>query len=175
MFGNNPSPWGNPFQTQDLDQLQNQYQQQLDTLNRMRAAQANSNVLDEINKELGALSKEEQQMLYDSQEYIMAKGIYESTFLQFISNKFSNEYIGSPEGKEAAIGLLKVIKNSKEKIAYQAKIKNDKINKVVELLENDPEMRKRYDELTGVVRKTTPDPTPQQQTHTRSRSSKSKE
>lgn len=92
----------------------------------MRAAQANSNVLDEINKELGALSKEEQQMLYDSQEYIMAKGIYESTFLQFISNKFSNEYIGSPEGKEAAIGLLKVIKNSKEKIAYQAKIKNDK-------------------------------------------------
>lgn len=50
-----------------------------------------------------------------------------------------------------------------------------KINKVLELLENDPEMRKRYDELTGVVRKTTPDPTPQQQTHTRSRSSKSKE
>ena len=48
----------------------------------------------------------------------------------------------------AAIGLLKVIKNSKEKIAYQAKIKNDKINKVLELLENDPEMRKRYDELT---------------------------
>ena len=56
MFGN-VNPWGNPLQTQNLDQLQSQYQQQIDTLNRMKQAQANTNVLDEINKELGALSK----------------------------------------------------------------------------------------------------------------------
>ena len=71
MFGN-VNPWGNPLQTQNLDQLQSQYQQQIDTLNRMKQAQANTNVLDEINKELGALSKEEQQILYESQEYLMA-------------------------------------------------------------------------------------------------------
>ena len=46
----------------------------------------------------------------------------------------------------------KVIKNSKDKIAYQTKVKNDKINRVLEMLESDPEMRKRYDELTtGVI------------------------
>lgn len=176
MFGN-VNPWGNPLQTQNLDQLQSQYQQQIDTLNRMKQAQANTNVLDEINKELGALSKEEQQILYESQEYLMAKNLYESTFLQFISNKFSNEYVGSPEGREAAISLLKVIKNSKDKIAYQTRIKNEKINKVLEMLENDPEMRKRYNELTGVAPQTAPtvapDPTPT--TTTRGGRSKSKE
>jgi hypothetical protein len=147
MFGNTNTPWGgNPFQNQNLDQLQNQYQQQLDTLNRMRAAQ--TDVLSEINKELASLDKEELGMLYESHEYMMSKNLYESAFLQFISNKFSSEFVGSPEGKEAAINLLKVIKNSKDKIAYQTKVKNDKINRVLEMLENDPEMRKRYDELT---------------------------
>ncbi len=147
MFGNTNTPWGgNPFQNQNLDQLQNQYQQQLDTLNRMRAAQ--TDILSEINKELASLDKEELGMLYESHEYIMSKNLYESAFLQFISNKFSAEFVGSPEGKEAAMSLLKVIKNSKDKIAYQTKVKNDKINRVLEMLENDPEMRKRYDELT---------------------------
>lgn len=148
MFGNT-NPWGNPFQNQNIDQLQSQYQAQLETLNRMKAAQAQNNILDEINKELSSLGKEEQLMLYESQEYLAAKGIYESAFLQFISNKFSSEYINSPEGREAAAGLLKTIKSSKEKIALQARQKNEKINKVLEMLESDPEMRRRYDELTG--------------------------
>lgn len=148
MFGNN-TPWGvnnNPFQNQNLDQLQNQYQQQLDALNRIRSAQ--TDILSEINKELASLDKEELAMLYDSSDYILSKNLYESAFLQFISNKFSMEFVGSPEGKEAAVNLLKVIKNSKDKIAYQTKVKNDKINRVLEMLESDPEMRKRYDELT---------------------------
>jgi hypothetical protein len=148
MFGNT-NPWGSPFQNQNIDQLQSQYQAQLETLNRMKAAQAQNNILDEINKELSSLGKDEQLMLYESQEYLAAKGIYESAFLQFISNKFSSEYINSPEGREAAAGLLKTIKSSKEKIALQARQKNEKINKVLEMLESDPEMRRRYDELIG--------------------------
>lgn len=149
MFGNN-TQWGaNPFQNQNLDQLQNQYQQQLDALNRIRSAQ--TDILGEINKELSSLDKEELTMLYDSQDYILSKNLYESAFLQFISNKFSAEFVGSPEGREAAVNLLKVIKNSKDKIAYQTKVKNDKINRVLEMLESDPEMRKRYDELTTGV------------------------
>lgn len=152
MFGNN-TQWGhNPFQSQNLDQLQNQYQQQLDALNRIRAAQ--TDILSEINKELASLDKEELGMLYDSQDYILSKSLYESAFLQFISNKFSAEFVGSPEGKEAAVNLLNVIKNSKDKIAYQTKVKNDKINRVLEMLESDPEMRKRYDELTTGISST---------------------
>ena len=154
MFGNN-NTWGSPapFQNQNLDQLQNQYQQQLDALSRIRSAQ--TDVMAEINKELSTLDKEELAMLYESSDYIMSKNVYESAFIQFISNKFSIEFIGSPEGREAALNLLKVIKNSKDKIAYQTKVKNDKINRVLEMLENDPEMRKRYDELTTGVPKET--------------------
>jgi hypothetical protein len=154
MFGNN-NMWGSPapFQNQNLDQLQNQYQQQLDALSRIRSAQ--TDVMAEINKELSTLDKEELAMLYESSDYIMSKNVYESAFIQFISNKFSMEFIGSPEGREAALNLLKVIKNSKDKIAYQTKVKNDKINRVLEMLENDPEMRKRYDELTTGVPKET--------------------
>lgn len=149
MFGNTNNWGSNPFQNQNIDQLQSSYQAQLETLNKMKAAQVQNNVLEEINKELSTLTKEEQLVLYETQEYLAAKGIYESAFLQFISNKFSSEYVNSPEGKEAALGLLKTIRSSKERIALQTRQKNEKINKMLEMLESDPEMRRRYDELTG--------------------------
>ena len=138
------NPWGSPLASQNLDQLSNQYQAQLDALHRMRAA--GNGVLDEINKELGSLSKEEQNLLLENQDYLMAKNLYETGLLNFISSKFSYEFVSSQGGKEAAMNLLNVIRGSKEKISYQAKMRDEKINKVLDMLENDPEMRKRYEE-----------------------------
>lgn len=138
------NPWGSPLTSQNLDQLSNQYQTQLDALNRMKAT--SNGVLEEINKELGSLSKEEQKLLLDNQDYLMAKNLYETGLLNFISSKFSCEFVSTQGGKEAAMNLLNVIKGSKEKIMYQAKIRDEKINKVLDMLENDPELRKRYEE-----------------------------
>jgi hypothetical protein len=138
------NPWGSSLASQNLDQLSNQYQTQLDALNRMKAA--SNGVLEEINKELGSLSKEEQKLLLDNQDYLMAKNLYETGLLNFISSKFSCEFVSTQGGKEAAMNLLNVIKGSKEKIMYQAKIRDEKINKVLDMLENDPELRKRYEE-----------------------------
>ena len=138
------NPWGSPLTSQNLDQLSNQYQTQLDALNRMKAA--SNGDLEEINKELGSLSKEEQKLLLDNQDYLMAKNLYETGLLNFISSKFSCEFVSTQGGKEAAMNLLNVIKGSKEKIMYQAKIRDEKINKVLDMLENDPELRKRYEE-----------------------------
>lgn len=138
------NPWGSPLTSQNLDQLSNQYQTQLDALNRMKAA--SNGVLEEINKELGSLSKEEQKLLLDNQDYLMAKNLYETGLLNFISSKFSCEFVSTQGGKEAAMNLLNVIKGSKEKIMYQAKIRDEKINKILDMLENDPELRKRYEE-----------------------------
>lgn len=138
------NPWGSPFASQNLDNLSNQYQNQLETLNRMRAA--GGGVLEEINRELGGLSKEEQNLLLENQEYLMAKNLYETGLLNFISSKFSYEFVSNPAGKEAALNLLNVIRGSKEKIMYQAKVRDEKINKVLDMLENDPELRKRYEE-----------------------------
>lgn len=137
-----------PFQSQNIDQLQLQYQNQLDTINRMKAGDS-GNILVEINKELSSLGKDELQSLYKTDEYIGSKGIYEAGFLEFISNKFAQEYIQTPQGREAGLGLLKTIKSSKDKIAYEAKAKAERIEKMLQLLESDPEMRKRYSELTS--------------------------
>lgn len=138
------NPWGSPLASQNLDQLSNQYQTQLNALNRIKAA--GNGVLEEINNELGSLSKEEQKLLLNNQDYLMAKNLYETGLLNFISSKFSCEFVSTQGGKEAAINLLNVIKGSKEKIMYQAKIRDEKINKVLDMLENDPELRKRYEE-----------------------------
>lgn len=127
--------------SQNLDQLSNQYQ---DVFARMKAA--SGGVLEEINRELAGLSKEEQTLLLENQDYLMAKNLYETSLLNFISSKFSYEFVSSQTGHEAAMNLLNTIRGSREKISYQAKIRDEKINKVLEMLENDPEMRKRYEE-----------------------------
>lgn len=138
------NPWGSPLASQNLDQLSNQYQTQLDALNRMRSA--GGEILEEINKELSSLSKEEQNILLGDKDYQMAKNLYETGLLNFISSKFSYEFVSSQGGHEAALNLLNIIKGSKEKIVYQAKMRDEKINKVLDMLENDPELRKRYEE-----------------------------
>lgn len=138
------NPWGSPLNSQNLEQLSNQYQAQLDTLNRMKSS--GGGVLEEINKELGSLSKEEQKLLLENNDYRMAKNLYETGLLDFISSKFSYEFISTQGGREAAMNLLNTIKGLKEKITYQAKIRDEKINKVLDMLENDPELRKRYEE-----------------------------
>lgn len=138
------NPWGSPLASQNLDQLSNQYQTQLDALNRMRSA--GGGILEEINKELSSLSKEEQNILLGDKDYQMAKNLYETGLLNFISSKFSYEFVSSQGGHEAALNLLNIIKGSKEKIVYQAKMRDEKINKVLDMLENDPELRKRYEE-----------------------------
>lgn len=138
------NPWGSPLASQNLDQLSNQYQTQLDALNRMRSA--GGGILEEINKELSSLSKEEQNILLGDNDYQMAKNLYETGLLNFISSKFSYEFVSSQGGHEAALNLLNIIKGSKEKIVYQAKMRDEKINKVLDMLENDPELRKRYEE-----------------------------
>ena len=67
--------------------------------------------------------------------------------MSFIGLKFSQEYIQSQDGKIAADNLLAVIKKSKENIRKQLKAKEEKVNTLLELMESDPEMKKRFDEL----------------------------
>lgn len=47
----------------------------------------------------------------------------------------------------AADNLLTAINRSKEKISEELKAKQEKIDTMLNLLENDPEIKKRYNEL----------------------------
>lgn len=64
-----------------------------------------------------------------------------------LGTKFSAEYVNSPDGKVAAENLLSTIRKSKEFIQSQIKAKEEKVNTLLELMESDPEMKKRFEEL----------------------------
>lgn len=146
MFGNNS--YNNPFSTMNLDELQRNYQIQMERLNGMKQQQqATLPILEEISRSFASMTVDEQTMLMDSHEYKLAKETYETSFMSFLGSKFSQEYVATPEGKMAAENLLNTIKSAKEKIAYESKVKKEKIDKMLELLDNDPEMRARYDKL----------------------------
>lgn len=138
--------FGDTFSNNSLGDLQKTYYQQLETLNRMQQA-TNTSILEEINKSVGMLSSEEQSVLANSHDYQLAKQTYEAGFMAYLGNKFAGEYVSSPDGKIAAENLLNAINKSKEKIAIELKKKQEKLDTMLNLLENDPEIKKRYDEL----------------------------
>lgn len=69
-----------------------------------QAQQKTQPILDEINREVGSLSVDEQNVL--------AKQTYEAGFMAFLGTKFSSEYVNSPDGKVAAENLLATIRKS---------------------------------------------------------------
>lgn len=72
----------------------------------------------------------------------MAKQTYEAGFMSFLGTKFSQEFVSSADGN-----LLATIRKSKEHIHAQLKAKEDKVNTLLELVEQDPEIKKRLDEV----------------------------
>lgn len=141
--------FGDTFGNNSLGDLQKTYYQQLETLNRMQQQQQaqNTSILDEITKSVSSLNSEEQSVLAGSHDYQLAKQTYEAGFMAYLGNKFAGEYVSSPDGKIAAENLLNAINKSKEKIAVEIKKKQEKLDTMLNLLENDPEIKKRYDEL----------------------------
>jgi hypothetical protein len=121
--------FGQPFGSNYAD-LQNQYMQQLQAMQQAQQAQQKTQpILDEINREVGSLSLDEQKVLATMQEYQMAKSTYEAGFMAFLGNKFSQEYVASPNGKIAADNLLA----SQAVITYVVKNMEDKYGKYLEI------------------------------------------
>lgn len=117
------------------------------TLAMAQGQQKTQPILDEINREVGSLSLDEQKVLAQMPEYQMAKQTYEAGFMSFLGTKFSQEFVSSADGKVAADNLLATIRKSKEHIHAQLKAKEDKVNTLLELVEQDPEIKKRLDEV----------------------------
>ena len=154
MFGNYGSstynPSSNPFSTMNLDELQRNYQLQMERVNNMKQTQQTSlPVMEEINRLVSSMTSDEQSILMESHEYQLAKQTYEAGFMAYLSGIFSSDYMASPDGKLAAEGLLNTIRGVKDKITYEAKVKREKMDKMLELLDSDPEMRARYEQLTS--------------------------
>lgn len=136
----------NPFGT-NLQDLQQHYYQQLAAMQQMQQNNSNS-ILEDINKVVSSMTSDEQALMSESPEYIMAKQTYEAGFMGFLGQKFSQEYINTKEGKAAANNLFNSIKRIKDKVSEDLKAKQKKVDDLIHLLENDPELKKRYEELS---------------------------
>ena len=101
--------FGQPFGSNYTD-LQNHYMQQLQAM--QQAQQKTQPILDEINREVGSLSLDEQKVLAQMPKYQMAKQTYEAGFMSFLGTKFSQEFVSSADGKVAADNLLATIRKS---------------------------------------------------------------
>lgn len=101
--------FGQPFGSNYTD-LQNHYMQQLQAM--QQAQQKTQPILDEINREVGSLSLDEQKVLAQMPEYQMAKQTYEAGFMSFLGTKFSQEFVSSADGKVAADNLLERVKST---------------------------------------------------------------
>lgn len=131
-----------------LQDLQSNWMQQYAAMQQMQQVQQTAQpVLESINKEIMALSTDEQNILASTTDYKMSKQTYEAGFMSFLGTKFSNEYVNTPEGKVAAENLLATIRKSKDGINAQLRAKEEKVNTLLNLVESDPEMKKRFDEL----------------------------
>lgn len=145
MFGSSTSFLNYP---NSLNDLQNEYMKQLNVMQQIKDSQESEyTILDQINKEISSLNNEEQMSLASMQDYQLAKQTYEASFMEFLGNKFAMEFVNSPSGKIAANNLLASIKKAKEKVNLEMKSKQEKINAMLALLDKDPEIRKKYEEL----------------------------
>ena len=106
-----------------------------------------SPILEEINRIASSMNAEEQSAMSETREYQLAKQAYEAGFLSYLGSRFAVEYVNTPEGKTAATNLLTTIKQQKEKVNEGIKAKQQKIDKLLNLLENDPDLKRKYEEM----------------------------
>lgn len=60
--------------------------------------------------------------------------------MSFLGSKFSSKYVATPQGKVAGERLLEVIKDVKSKAQQEIAAKQEKLQKVADLLDKHPEL-----------------------------------
>ncbi|MEG1008389.1 MAG: hypothetical protein RSE41_03085 [Clostridia bacterium] len=146
MFGNNMFGSNN---TSNLDDLRRQYERQMQQLQYVQQQQQEarpSSIIEEMNKEILSLSQDERDMLSQNEAYIAARQIYEASFMEFLGNKFSAEFVNG-EGKSAAENMLNSIKQIKTVIQNEARDKKRKLEALSKLMEQDDDIANKVKEM----------------------------
>lgn len=118
--------FGQPFGSNYTD-LQNHYMQQLQAMQQAQQAQQKTQpILDEINREVGSLSLDEQKVLAQMPEYQMAKQTYEAGFMSFLGTKLANA-VKAEMKEKSADGFVVNILNKPVRFG------EDDVNQLVEI------------------------------------------
>lgn len=137
-------PAGSPYQSfQAPLTKENQLRMlegQIEALKSMGSSTPQYSLLEEINTFSSNLTEDEKKLIEKSPEYSEAKSSFESGFMSFLGSKFSSEYVATPQGKVAGERLLEVIKDAKSKAQQEIAAKQEKLQKVADLLDKHPEL-----------------------------------
>lgn len=137
-------PAGSPYQSfQTPLTKENQLRMlegQIEALKSMGSSTPQYSLLEEINTFSSNLTEDEKKLIEKSPEYSEAKSSFESGFMSFLGSKFSSEYVATPQGKVAGERLLEVIKDVKSKAQQEIAAKQEKLQKVADLLDKHPEL-----------------------------------
>jgi gas vesicle protein len=133
-----------------LEALKNQQNQQYNTVNRT--------VFTDITEEFKDLSADESTFIVSSKEYQDAFNKYQTEFSEFLTAKFSTEFLQTNGGRSAE-ELLYTIKKQKDQ--YKTKFANDineirdqnreLINKNDQLASNNAELQKQLKEIQNML------------------------
>jgi len=137
-------PAGSPYQSfQAPLTKENQLRMlegQIEALKSMGSSTPQYSLLEEINTFSSNLTEDEKKLIEKSPEYSEAKSSFESGFMSFLGSKFSSEYVATPQGKVAGERLLEVIQDVKSKAQQEIAAKQEKLQKVADLLDKHPEL-----------------------------------
>ena len=143
MFG------GNNQQT-SLDKMRQNLEMQMMQYNKMQQAQqqqGGSNALmDEFKGILAGLTPDEQQYLVQVPEFTQAKQVYDAGFMDYLGSKFAPEYLSTPVGKQAIENLTETAKRTVNNIKDATKERNQRLEALARLAEEDPEIQKKLQE-----------------------------
>lgn len=133
---------GNPAYS--LEQAAQQKQAELSVLTSMAKPVS---VFEEINKITSSLTDEEKSKILNSEEYKSAQALYETGFFAFLNGKFFLEYSTTKEGRIAGENLLEIISKLKTEVQEEVKKEKEKLAKLYKLMEQDPDLRKKLEEI----------------------------
>jgi len=139
-----------PQTPSSVDQWRQNLEMQQAQLQKMQQAQqsqqGSTTLLEEFKANVAALSQDEQQYLMSTPEFTQAKNIYEQGFMEFLSSRFSGEYLATPVGKQAIENLNETCKHSIKTIKDAARERNQRLEALARLAEEDPEIQKKLQE-----------------------------
>jgi hypothetical protein len=98
--------------------------------------------MQEVQNLMNKLDKNELQLLTEEDAFKISKMNYEAAFMEFLSNKYNNEFLTSSKGEEASKAILEVTKQLIDKVNYANRVKQEKYDKLLAYLEANPDILK---------------------------------
>lgn len=106
----------------------------------MPQMQAQQTTIDKVADIISGLSQDEQVSLSMSEQFVKAKTLFDTTFLDFIQGKFKAEFMATQNGQKAAQNLLDTTSNVVGSLKERNRIEREKLARLTQLLEQNPNL-----------------------------------